>query len=559
MTDQPTQPGAEVATANVKQKSKAFSVVWVIPIVAALVGGWMVFQKLLEDKPVITVTFKNASGIEAGKTVVKFRDIVVGKVTDVSFAKGLGKIDVVLEFKDVVDQSDITDTSRFWVVKPRIGLGGVSGLDTLLSGAYIEADPGKGGQPTTRFVGLEEPGIPQLGNPGTSYTLQAAKLGSLGRDAPVKYRDVNVGLVSGYKLAEDNASVEIEVFIRDPYDKLVKKDTRFWNISGIEVDVSAEGINVDMESVATLIAGGVAFSDNDSTSGMRAEAKSVFILHKTEKEEVGAADLAFYVPMKLYFENGISGLEEGAPVTYKGLRLGTVDKVAVEAHEDETELLTFAMIRIEPDRLPANSSFRDDSDEKRTKDVYRVFENWATQGVRAQLQTGNLLTGKALVVFDLFPRAEQASIKYVDGLAVYPTIPEESFAGIVGKVDAILAKIDAIPIAEIGNNLAAMSSNLVDTTAKIDALPIDKIGRNLAGTAEKLDAIPVGQISSDLKELLVSLNGLVDSLNAAQGGVLGIQTRDAMAEITRAARALRGMAEYLERHPEALLKGKKSN
>ena len=559
MTDQPTRPGAEVATANVKQKSKGFSAVWVIPIVAALVGGWMVFQTLLEEKPVATVTFKNAAGIEVGKTVVKYHDIVIGKVTDVKFTKGLGDIEVVMEFESNIDVEDIRDTSRFWVVKPRIGLGGVSGLDTLLSGAYIEADPGEGGKPATRFVGLEQPGIYQLGNPGSIYTLRAKKLGSLGRDAPVKYRDVNVGLVSGYKLAEDNATVEIEIFIRDPYDKLVNKDTRFWNISGVAVDVNAEGIKVDMASVATLIAGGVAFSDNDSTTGTRAEAKSVFILHKTEKEEVGAEELAFFVPMKLYFENGVKGLEEGAPVTYKGLRLGTVDKVAVETHEDETKLLTFAMIRIEPDRLPADSSNRDDPVEKRTKDVYRVFENWATQGVRAQLQTGNLLTGKALVVFDHFAQAKPASIKYVEGVAVYPTIPPESLAGIAAKVDAILAKIDAIPIEKIGNNLAAMSSNLANTTAKIDALPIEEIGSDLADTADKLDAIPVGQISSDLKELLVSLNGLVDSLDAAQGGVLGVQTRDAMAEITRAARALRGMAEYLERHPEALLKGKKSN
>ena len=223
------------------------------------------------------------------------------------------------------------------------------------------------------------------------------------------------------------------------------------------------------------------------------------------------------------------------------------------------KMLTFATIRIEPDRLPSTVSYSDDSDEKRTKDVYRFFENLVAQGVRAQLQTGSLLTGKALVVFDHFPQAEQASIKYVDGVAVFPTIPPESLAGIMAKVDAILARIDAIPIEKIGNNLAVMSSNLADTTAKIDALPIEKIGTNLADTAAKIDAIPVGKISSDLKELLVSLNGLVESLNAAQGGVLGVQTRDAMAEITRAARALRGMAEYLERHPEALLKGKKTN
>jgi len=556
MTDQPTQPGAEISTADVKQKSKGFSAIWVIPIVAALIGGWMVFQTLLHEKAKIEVTFKNASGIEAGKTLVKLRDIVIGKVTEVSFTKDLGVVRVAIEF-DNIPPERVTDKTRFWVVKPRVGAGGVTGLDTLLSGAYIDTDPGEGGKPATQFVGLEEPGNYQLGNPGTRYRLQAATLGSLSRGSPVKYRDVTVGQVTRYKLKEDGDTVDIEIFIRAPYDKLVNKDTRFWNISGLKLDVGAEGVKLDMESVATLIAGGIAFSANDSASGTQAEAGSVFTLYETEKEKTVAEEVAFHVPMKLYFEKGVKGLIEGAPVTYKGLRLGTVGQVAVEANVDTLEMITFATIRIEPDRLLIDDPNRDESDEKRTKDVHRFFEILVAQGVRAQLQTGSLLTGKSLVVFDHFPHAEPASIKYADGIPVLPTIPEESFAHIMAKVDAILAKIDAIPIKKIGSDLAVMSGNLADTSAKIDALPIEDIGSDLAGTADKLDAIPVGQISSDLKELLQNLNGLVASLNAAQGGVLGVQTRDAIAEIGRAARALRGMAEYLERHPEALLKGKK--
>jgi paraquat-inducible protein B len=548
MTDQPTQPGAEIATANVKQKSKGFSAVWVIPVVAALVGGWMVFQALLEEKSVVTVTFKNAAGIEAGKTVVKFHDIVIGKVTELKFAKGLGKIDVVLEFEDIVDQTEITDTTRFWIVKPRIGLGGVSGLDTLLSGAYIEADPGKGGKPVTEITGLEEPGIYQLGNPGSAYILQAKRLGSVSRDAPVKYRDVNVGLVSRYRLAEDNSSVEIEIFIRDPYDKLVTKDTRFWNISGLEVDAGATGFELKLASVATLIAGGIAFANNDESTGAQALANSVFSLYETGSAQTSAPGGAFSVPLKLYFDD-VQGLEKGAPVTYKGLRLGTVDKVSVEGDDDKQEMLTFAMLSIEPDRLPTEMSSRDESDEKRTEGVHEFFEVLAAKGVRAQLKTGNLLTGKALVLFDHFPRAEPVSVKYVDGVAVFPTIPRESFASIVAKADSILAKIDAMPIEKIGNNLE-------ETTTSINEVPIAEIGNNLAELTAKLDTLPVGQIGKDLAKTLKSLEGLIESLNAAKGGVLGVQSRKALVEITRAASALRGMAEYLERHPEALLKGK---
>jgi len=555
MTDETTQSTTRVATANVKQKSKGFSPVWVIPIVAALLGGWMVFQNLLEEKLTVTVKFKDAGGLVKDKTLVKYRDIVVGKVTDVHIEHGAGDINVVLQFDDV-DPEAITESTRFWVVKPRVGLGGVTGLDTLLSGSYIEVDPDLKGEPATEFIGLDEPGIHQLGNPGTRYNLQAYRLGSVGRGAPVKYRDINVGQVSRYELAEDNSTVEIEIFIRAPYDKLVKKDTRFWNISGLEVDAGAEGFALKMASVATLIAGGIAFNNNDESTAAQAPAHSVFTLYDSEDDEIIAAEVAFSVPMKLYFDD-VQGLEEGAPATYKGLRIGTIDQVSIEEDDDNQVMLTFAMLKIEPDRLPGKLSNRFDSDDKRTKGVHRFFEALATRGVRAQLKTGNLLTGKALVLFDDSRQVEPASVEYVDGVAVFPTIPQESFEAIIAKVDSILAKIDAIPIEKIGSNLAQTSSNLAQTTTSVNEVPIAEIGDNLAALTAKLDKLPVGQIGKDLAETLASLEALIETLNAAKGGVLGVQTHKALTEIGRAATALRGMAEYLERHPEALLKGKK--
>ena len=555
MTDQPATSKSRVSTANVKQKSKGFSPVWVIPIVAALVGGWMVFQNLIEENAKIEVTFKSAAGIEAGKTLLKVRDIVVGKVTAVEFTKDLGVIKVAMEFEGIGPEH-ITDKTRFWVVKPRIGAGGVSGMDTLLSGAYIEADPGEGGEPAVKFTGMEEPGVYQLGNPGTSYRLEASTLGSLSRGSPIKYRDVAVGQVTRYKLAEDSVSVDIEVFIRAPYDKLVKKDTRFWNISGLDVEAGAEGFKLQMASIATLISGGVAFSDVDSSSGAQAEANSVFTLYQHEDEQEVAEEVAFYVPAKLYFRNGVNGLVAGAPLEYKGLRLGTVEKVTAELNEDKTDMTTIAAVRIEPDRLPEESNSRGESREFRTKLVHDFLEVLVEHGVRAQLKTGNLLTGKSLIEFKKFPDAKPDPVRYVDGLAVFPTMPE-SLANIVAKIDGIttkinqiLAKIDAIPITQIGNNLAT-------TTAKMNKIPMEEIGHNMAGLTAKLEAIPTGTISKQLTATLESLKGLIESLNAAKGGVVGVQARRALAEATRAATALRGMAEYLERHPEALLKGKK--
>ena len=311
-----------------------------------------------------------------------------------------------------------------------------------------------------------------------------------------------------------------------------------------------------MASVATLIGGGIAFNNNDESTAAQAPAHSVFTLYDSEGAEIIAEEVAFHVPVKLYFEN-VQGLEEGAPATYKGLRIGTVDKVSIEANEDETDMFTFAMLNLEPDRLPGKLDSRTYSEEKRTERVHRFLEFLATKGVRAQLKTGNLLTGKALVLFDDSRKAEPASVEYVDGIPVFPTLPQESIAAIVEKVDSILAKIDAIPIEKIGNNIAETSSNLAETTTSVNEVPIAEIGDNLATLTANLEKLPVGQIGKDLTETLASLEALIESLNAAKGGVIGVQTRKALAEITRAATALRGMAEYLERHPEALLKGKK--
>lgn len=560
MTDEPTSSPAQVATANVKQKSSGFSPVWIIPIVAALIGGWMVFKSALDENTIIQVSFNDASGIVAGKTVVKFRDIDIGKVTAVDLSEDLSDIVLTLEFADIPAES-FNEETRFWVVRPRVGLGGVTGLETLLSGAYIEVDPSgiKGTLPVTKFVGLEQPEIRQLGNPGTSYRLKAGSLGSLKRNSPVKYRDISVGLVTRYELAEDHGGIDIDIFIREPFDKLVKRDTRFWDISGLQVEAGAQGVKLSMDSVTTLIGGGIAFANSESTMAPQAEPDTVFTLHETEKEDVQAeavAKSAIRVPLKLYFEQGVKGLEEGAPLEYKGLRVGTVTAVSAEYNDNLDILQTFALAQIEPARLPSRILDADHTDEERITEVKEFFETIAARGVRAQLRTGNLITGKSVIVFDEFPDAKPEPVRYVAGTAVYPTVPR-SLEDIQTKIDAamtrldgILTKLDKIPIVEIGNDLA-------QTMDSINAIPIEEIGNNLAQTSAKIEAMPYGEISKHLDDTLANLDALIESLNASKGGVIGVETRRALEEITKAAGALRGMAEYLERHPEALLKGKR--
>jgi paraquat-inducible protein B len=509
MIDKDTLPTPEIPDADLKQTSTGISAVWVIPIVAALIGGWLVFQNITEEKAIAEVTFKSASGLEAGKTVIKLRNIKVGEVKDVRFSDDLSNVVVVMEFNGV-RQSRLTDTTRFWVVKPRVGAGGVSGLDTLISGAYIEVDPGDGGEPVNTFTGLEEPDIYQLGNPGTRYVLSASELGSLSRGSPVKFRDIEVGTVTRYKMAEGHSHVEVEIFVRAPHDEYVKQNTRFWNISGLEVEIGAEGVKLDLDSVASLLAGGIAFSTkDDSVTVAQAPEKTVFKLHKKEQPNFEES-LGFGAPMKLYFDDGVSGLSVGAPVEYKGLRIGTVADIGVEIKDDHKDILAYAMIDIEPDRLPYKGTRLNLTNEQRVENVYEFFEYMVINGVRAQLKTGSFLTGQSLVALDIFPADAKATLKYVDGIPILPTVPV-TLSGIMDQVEKITARIEAMPIEEI-------SSNLEQTTA--------------------------------------SINSLVKSLNAAEGGMMGVQMHEVMEELARAARSIRSMSEYLERHPEALLKGK---
>jgi paraquat-inducible protein B len=499
---------SELPEANTKEKSSRISAVWIIPIIAALIGGWLVFQNATEEKAVIEVTFENAAGLEAGKTVVKLRNIKIGEVKDVKFSDDLTSVVVVLEFKGVA-QEKFKDTTRFWVVRPRVGIGGGSGLDTLLSGAYIEVDPGDGGEPTKEFIGLEEPDIYQRGNPGTRYTLRSNELGSLSRGSPVKFRGIEVGEVGRYELIDDHSHVNVEIFVRAPHDQYVKENTRFWNISGLAVEMGAEGFQVDMDSVASLVAGGIAFSTpTDSNAVAQAPEKTVFRLYDTEKPKIEERQI-FAAPMKLYFDEGVSGLSVGASVEFKGLRIGTVVDISVEANKELTDILTFAMVDIEPERLPAEQR-TDWTDEERLKSVHRFFELMVNKGMRAQLKKGNLLTGQSLVHLDIFPLLEKGEVKYVDDVFIMPTAPE-ALAGILHQVDKIMLRLEDMPMEEIGQNVE-------ETTA--------------------------------------SINSLIKSLNAVEGGMMGVQIGEAIQELTRAARSMRSLAEYLERHPEALLKGK---
>jgi len=523
----------KIPETQIKNRKFSISAIWVIPLIAALVGGWLVFKSAITENVFIEVSFESASGLEAGKTIVKLRNVKVGEVREVQFSDDLSRVIVVIEFTGI-SRERITDTARFWVVKPRIGISGVSGLDTLLSGAYIEIDPGEAGLVTDKFTGFEEPQNYQLGNPGTTFLLRADNLGSLSRGSPIEFKGIDVGMVTRYVLVEDHSHVEIEIFVRAPHDEYVRENTRFWNTSGFEIELGAKGLKLDTESLTSIITGGITFSNsaptNNALSGhnlseniQKAPERTKFKLYKTALPDIKEA-LTYGAQMKLYFDEGVSGLSVGAPIEYKGLRLGTVTRVSVESNKNKSDILTYAMIDIEPERLPTNEFNLKLSKEERIKEVYRYFEFMMEQGLRAQLKS-NLITGQSLITLDMFPEMKKNSVKYKDGIFILPTAPE-TISGLFDQVNKVMSKISAMPLDEIGNNLNDATKNTNNLIKSLD-------------TATR------------------NINNLIKSLDAAQGGMTGVRAGEMMDELTRAARSIRSMADYLERHPESLLKGKK--
>ena len=531
MTEQDSDNFEDMPEAEVSMKGSGISMIWLTPLIAALIGGWLVFQSFSGQGPTIHVSFKSASGIEAGKTQIKYKDIPVGTVEDVQFSDDLSQVDVTIEMNQKME-SRLTDSTRFWVVRPRIGASGVSGLSTLLSGAYIAMDPDESGADAKEFTGLEEPPGFATDSPGTLYHLRAETLGGMSIDSPVYHRQIQVGKVVKYAFADKGRYVDIDVFIDAPHDLYVSSNSRFWNVSGLDVDLSAQGVKIGVESLISLVAGGISFTTPEGVkSRTKAPEGTLFTLFEDKKqsrEEIATLT----VPILLYFEDTVRGLSVDAPVEFRGIRVGTVKSIEFESDGTHKKLRIPVLIALEPDRIPGNKGeLRHESEEVRNASINEMLGKLVAGGMRARLETGNLITGQLFVNLDMFPGEQSAVLTHKEGYPVLPTLPG-TISGLTRKLDRILGKLEEAPIGEIGLHLK-------NTLAGTDALVNDK-GLLLAS---------VNNINKSLQQI----EELAGNINK---GPINTQVLRTLEELEATARSLRIMAEYLERHPEALIKGK---
>jgi len=537
----------------VPKKGTRISVVWIIPILAAVVAIGIAIQRVMSQGPTITIIFKAAQGLEAGKTFVKYKDVNIGQVTAVKLSSDHSKVEVTANIdKSAADL--MVEDAKFWVVEPRVTLSGVSGLGTLLSGNYIGFEVGQSKKQQRNFTGLEVAPIITGGQPGRQFVLRAENLGSLGIGSPIYYRRLQAGQVIAYGLAADGKRIEITIFVNAPYDKYVNPGTRFWNASGVDASIGAGGVEVRTQSLIALIAGGLAFDTPPFVATAEpAAANTVFTLYTDQATALKQAD-AISNHYVLYLNESLRGLSVGAPVTLFGLPAGEVTAVGLDLDPATLRIRGRVDLVSFPERLVASLRAKQTavgealirSAQQRHALMQRLVEQ---RGLRAQLRSGNLLTGQLFVAFDFYPNAPKVKIDWSSEVPELPVVPS-TVADLEAKITGIVAKLDKLPLeaisADLTKVLVALNQTLEDASKAVNRIDTD--------------------VTPGLKSTLEGLRGTISAvdrtLNSADTTLVGKDApaqqdlRDALQEIARAARSLRVLTDFLERHPESLIRGK---
>ncbi len=534
-------------------KRVRISIVWIVPILAAIVGLGIAIQRISSEGPTVTIVFRSAEGIEAGKTFVRYKDVKIGQVTAVHLSEDYSSVEVVAKMAKSAAGLMVED-AKFWVVQPRITLRGISDLGTLLAGNYIGFDAGKSNERRRQFSGIELPPIITGAQPGRRFVLKASDLGSLGVGSPVYYRHLEAGQVVAVNLAADGNSVKIKVFVDAPYDKYVNAETRFWNESGFDVSVGPGGVQVHTHSLAALIAGGLAFdapSLQEPTEPAAENAAYTLYADRSSAMKQPENVARHYV---LYFTESLQGLSVGAPVTVLGLPAGEVTDVGLDIDPATLNVRGRVEVTTFPERLIGRLNSTQgswakalgESTSKRSAFLERLVED---RGLRAQLRLSSLLTGQRYVAFDYFPKAPGTKVDWTKASPELPVVPS-TLPDVEAKLTSILAKLDNLPFESIGAEL------------KKDLETFDQTLKEAGKLVSHIDAELVPGLKTALQDSRQTLAVAERLMRDADTTLVGPnapgqqQLRDALKEVAQSARALRVLAEDLERHPEALIRGK---
>lgn len=514
--------------AVVAPRKKRLPLIWFVPLIALLVGIGLVVKTTMQRGPAILVSFKSADGIEAGKTKVRYKNVEIGVVERVDLARDHDKVEVFVRMSKSAD-SLLVDDTRFWVEKPRVSGTTVEGLGTLLSGAFIGMDIGKAEARRKEFVGLERPPLVTFSEPGQRFTLRARQLGSLDSGSPVFYRRVAVGQVVRYEMDATGKGVDVEIFVKAPYDRFVNAQTRFWEASGIDFEMSAQGLRVDTQSFNSILAGGVAFETRGNPDlAEPAGADAVFRLYERRSEAM-AQDEFDAIPMRLIFNESVRGLSVGAPVDFRGIEAGRVSAIGGFFDKEKGLIEMTVDIDLFPDRLKMVNPKR----QQKAPNIRQAMDMLVSGGLRAQLRTGNLVSGQLLISLDYFKGSKKAAIDWNRDLPIFPTTPgslvslEEQAMDMMKSLNAMLKKFHGLPLDQMTGEVRGVIKSLDQSILTLDRT-LNGVERTLQGIDRQL----------------------------AEDSALQMDLRDTLREVERTAVEARTWLDYQSRHPESLLFGK---
>ncbi|MDE1893214.1 MAG: MCE family protein [Xanthomonadaceae bacterium] len=528
----------ELPTPVVKRRRFNASLIWLIPALAALIGISLVVNSWLQAGPQIVISMQSAEGLDAGKTPVKYKNVVIGRVKKIRLSSDRSHVLVTVALEKSAS-SFATKGTRYWVVRPRIGLGGVSGIDTLFSGAFIGADVGESNQPEDDFKALEMPPAVNHGAPGRSFVLHTDDLGSLDVGSPVYFRRIQVGRVASYQLDKDGRGVSLHIFVDGPSDRFVTTATRFWNASGVDLSVGANGLKVNTQSLATVLAGGLAFQDppgpHDETPAPENTSFRLFADRATAMAPPDGEPT--YIRMR--FDQSVRGLAVDSPVEFLGINIGRVVSVRLDYDEKTQNFPVLVGALVYPQRLGAAYGKLEALARAHGEnpDLSQLMGRLIARGLRAQARTGNLLTGQLYVALDFVPRAPRVSFDPNAKPMAIPTVP--------GSFDKLQEQV-------------------VDIVGKLDKIPFDSIGRNLDQTLAGLNATlrqVNGQTLPTLKDAMQSVQKTMGSADQTLSADSPLQQNlgATLEQVRRMARSLRVLTDYLGEHPEALLRGRRTD
>nr|WP_233859788.1 MlaD family protein [Paraburkholderia sp. HD33-4] len=509
--------------------------VWLVPLVAILIAGGLAVQSIMQRGPTITISFATGDGIEPGKTKIKFKNVDIGVIKSLELSDDHKTVVARAEMSRN-SSSMLVDDTRFWVVRPRISAGTVSGITTLISGAHIGMDIGTSHTVRREFAGLESPPVLASGTPGREFVLKSGNIGSLDIGSPVFFRRLQVGQIVSYALDADGAGMTIHAFINAPYDRYVTNDTRFWQASGVDVTLDTTGVKVSTESLASILIGGLAFENPpDSSDRAEAQAQHMYQLFGDRNEAMKRHD-SIVDKYVLTFNESVRGLTVGAPVDFRGIVIGEVSAIRVHFDPVRKEFSIPVEVSIFPERLISREDWQGNAGS--TQSDRKTFADYlVSKGLRAQLRTASLLTGQLYVAIDFFPAAPKAAVDWNEKMPQLPTVPG-NLQGLQESITNLVANLNRIPFDGI-------SADLHKTLSDADTL-LKTINTDIAPEAK--------ETLSAAREALMSANRTLQSDSPLQQ-----QTAETMRELSRSAASIRSLAEYLERHPESLIRGKRED